>query len=248
MGNRRAPIVAAALLVGGVASLAVWGYLGRVERAAFEGARLDRVFVVKSEIRQGTPADRAMAEGRIGADRVPSKFRPTNAVTDLEAIRGKIASTNLLAGQILADEYFSRASGGSAFAQQIPDGQVAISVQVEPVRGVANLVRPGDRVNIMVVTADSTKTLFQNVDVIAVGAQARTPSGDGPPPTTPPDDKSNLVTFAVPLPAAQKIALAASTAGGGSLYLTLVPPENRTTAVPPLTAANLFQGSPDPYL
>ncbi|HEX2043416.1 MAG TPA: Flp pilus assembly protein CpaB [Acidimicrobiales bacterium] len=247
MGNRRAPIVVAALLVGGVAALAVWGYLGRVERAAFEGARLARVFVVKSEIRQGTPADRAMAEGRIGADTVPSKFRPTNAVTDLEAIRGKTASTNLLAGQILAQEYFSATRGGSAFAQQIPDGQVAISVQVEPVRGVANLVRPGDRVNIMVVTADSTKTLFQNVDVIAVGGQAVAPSGD-PPPTSPPDDKSNLVTFAVPLPAAQKIALAASTAGGGSLYLTLVPPDNRTTVAPPLTAANLFQGPPDPYL
>lgn len=248
MRSRRAPIVLAALGVGGVAAFAVWAYLGRVERDAFDGARLEGVFVVRDEIRQGTPADRAIAEGRISADRVPSKFRPENAITDLGAIRGKIASANLLPGQIVAGEYFGQDKGGSTFAKQIPDGQVAISVKVEPVRGVAKLVRPGDRVNILVVAGDTSKTLFQNVDVIAVGDGTVTPSGDAPQETAPDDEDSNLVTFAVPLPAAQKIALAASAASGGNLYLTLVPPENPTLAVPPLSAANLFQGPPDPYL
>jgi pilus assembly protein CpaB len=239
-------MVLAALAVGGAAALAVWAYLDRVEERAFQGARLEPVFVASQDIKQGTPADRAIAEGGIRADRVPAKFRPKDAITDLDVIRGQVASTHLLAGQILAQEYFGRAKGGSAFAQQIPHGQVAISVQVEPVRGVANLVRPGDRVNILVVTADGTKTLFQNVNVIAVGGTT-TSSGDRAGHTTAGGGDGSLVTFAVPLPAAQKIALAAANGSGESLYLTLVPPENPTVAVPPLTAANLFQGSPDPY-
>ncbi len=248
MANRRAPIVLAALAVGGAAAFGVWAYLGTVEREAFDGARLARVFVVKSEIRQGTPADRAIAEGRIATDRVPTKFRPQNAITDLQAIRGKVASTSLLAGQILAEEYFANSGGGSPLARAIPDGQVAISVKVQPVRGVARLVRPGDRVNILVVTGDTSKTLFQNVDVLAVGNGTVSPSGEASGQAAPTGEDSDLVTFAVPLPAAQKIALAAATGDGGNLYLTLVPPENETTAVPPVNVANLFQGSPDPYL
>lgn len=245
MGNRRTPIVLTALVIGGAAALAVWAYLQNVDERAFEGARLVPVFVASNDIKQGTSADRAIAEGRISADRVPAKFRPKNAITDLEVIRGKVASTHLLPGQILAQEYFGRAKGGSTFAQQIPEGQVAVSVQVEPVRGVANLVQPGDRVNILVVTAGDTKTLFQNVNVIAVGGTAT--SGVGAGNTAAGGGDTGLVTFAVPLPAAQKIALAAANESGQSLYLTLVPPENPTVVVPPLTAANLFQGSPDPY-
>ena len=244
MGKRRTPIVLAALAAGSVAALGVWAYLGSVEHRAFHGARLLPVLVAKGEIKQGTPADRAIAEGRISTDRVPSKFRPQNAITELEAIRGKVAATNLLAGQILAQEYFAGARAGSAFAQQIPEGQVAISVQVEPVRGVANFVRPGDRVDILVVTGEGTRTLFQSVHVIAVGSGTAAPSGDSKESASPAD--SDLVTFAVPLPAAQKIAMAASNPPG-SLYLTLVPPQNTTAAVPPLTPGNLFQGSADPY-
>ena len=246
MGNGRTVVAVAAVVVGGLAALAVWAYLDGVEERAFEGARLVEVFVVKDDIRQGTPADEIIAQGRVGAERVPAKLRPQDAVTELEAIRGKVAATNLLAGQILGQRYFAESKAGSAFAQQIPKGQVAISVEVEAVRGVANLVRPGDRVNILVVTPEGTQTLFQNVHVIAVGAGVPAGADDSGGDGGTSDGSDGLVTFAVPLPAAQKIALAASDPPG-ALYLTLVPPDNDPVAVPPLAAGSLFQGSPDPY-
>jgi pilus assembly protein CpaB len=245
VGNRGGRSVLAAVLVGAVAAVAIWAYLRQLEDRAFEGARLTEVFVVTSDIRQGTLADEAIAEGRIAPDRIPSKFRPANAIRDLAAIRGHVASTHLLSGQIVSQAYFG-ARAGSPFAQQIPQGQVAISVEVDQVHGVANLVRPGDRVNILVVTGDGVKTLFQNVDVIAVGKATAYADGNGHQ-EPPAGEASGLVTFAVPLPAAQKIALAATTTPAGGLYLTLVPPENPTAPVPPLTAANLFQGPLTPY-
>ncbi len=249
MGNRRTPTVLAALGLGAVAAIAIWAYLGGVEERAFQGARLASVFVVKDDIRQGTAADRAISEGRIVTDQIPAKFRPPNAINDLELIRGKVAATNLLPGQIVSREYFSTARTASSFAPQIPEGQVAISVQVDRVHGVAHLVRPGDKVNIVVITPEGARTLFQNVDVIAIGASVPSVDGDGQQQATTPEE-NGLVTFAVPLAAAQKIALAASTASTtpeGGLYLTLVPPENQTVSVPPLTAGNLFQGSLTPY-
>ena len=246
MRSGRTPIALAAVVVGGLAALAAWAYLGRVEDRAFEGARLVGVFVVKDAIREGTPGDQLIAGGHIGADRVPAKFRPNGAITNLDSIRGKVAATSLVAGQILDQGYFTETTSGSEFAREIPEGQVAISVNVEPVRGVANLVRPGDRVNILVVTGEGTRTLFQNVHVVAVGQRAATASGASPAEGDTGSNDSGLVTFAVPLPAAQKIAFAASNPPG-SLYLTLVPPDNAAVAVPPLATAGLFQGSPDPY-
>ena len=246
MGKRRAPVVVAAVVIGAAAAVAVWSYLGQAEDRAFEGARLAPVFVVKATIRQGTTADQVIAEGRIGTDRIPSKFLPPNALTSLDAIRGKVAVTGMLAGQILSADYFASAKGSSVFAQKIPEGQVAISVQVDAVHGVANLVRPGDRVHILVVTPEGSKTLFQNVDVIAVGSDPATPSAPSQSGANPAQE-SGLVTFAVPLAAAQKIALAASTPGIGSLYLTLVPPDAPVVSVPPLNTGNLFQGGLSPY-
>lgn len=245
MGKRRAPVVVAAVVIGAAAAIAVWSYLGQAEERAFDGAQLRPVFVVKAPIRQGTAADLVIADGRIGTDRIPSKFLPPNALTNLETIRGKVTATGLLAGQILSVDYFAGAKASSVFAQKIPEGQVAISVQVDAVHGVANLVRPGDRVHILVVSPEGSKTLFQNVDVIAVGTDSSTAPSTGPRPATNAEE-NGLVTFAVPLAAAQKIALAASTPGG-SLYLTLVPPDAPVVAVPPLNAGNLFQGALSPY-
>lgn len=248
MGNRRAPIVLAALALGGVTALGVWAYLGSVEDRAFQGARLAQVFTVKGDIKEGTPADRAIADGLIGPQRIPVTFRPQGAIDDLESIRGKVAATNLLTGQIVARQFFG-AKTGTAFARQVPEGQVAISVRVDAQRGVANLVGPGDRVDILVVTPEGSKTLFQNVDVIAVGTATTSRSGDGTqemPPTAAGGQDAGLVTFAVPLPAAQKIALAALTTPEG-LYLALVAPENQPAPVSPLNAAGLFQGAVTPY-
>jgi len=232
------------ILAGLVAAVSVWAYLGGVQDRANDGARLVKVFVVKTDIPRGQSGDDALDRGLIDQESIAEKFRPRTALANIDLIRGKEAFANLATGTIIGEGLFvePRSTSGS-FARGIPNGQVAITVLVDAVHGVANLIVPGDKVNILVPAPDGMRTLFQNVDVIAVGTTTAPSFGDvalasGAAGT------SGLITFAVPPLAAERIALAA---GGGGLYLALVAPDNQAVPLPPVNAGALFQGTLSPY-
>jgi hypothetical protein len=102
---------------------------------------------------------------------------------------------------------------------------------------------PGDKVNIMTKAPDgSQRTLYQNVDVLFIGATAAPEAGSTAVVTNP---GSNLITFAVPQEAAQRIVFASTSEAG--IYLTLVPPDNQPTNPAPINGGNLFTGGATPY-
>ncbi len=237
-------ILVASTVAGVIAAVAVWAYLGGVQQRANDDARLVKVFVLKEAVARGTTGDQAIDRGLIDEESISEKLRPKAALADVSVIRGKVAAANLVAGQILGDGFFVEPRAvTTSFAQRIPSGQVAISIQVDSVRGVANLIAPGDRVNLLVPSPEGMRTLFQNVDVIAVGQTPAPGPGETPPPA---GAGSGLITFSVPPLAAERIAQAASTVGAG-LYLALVAPDNQPVPLPPISPGTLFQGTLSPY-
>jgi pilus assembly protein CpaB len=249
LGARRVAVLLVALTTGAVAALAAWSYVAGAERRAYGDVQLVKVLVVKGVIPRGVAGERAAAEGMIGVDEIPKRFRPATSVTSVAELQGKVAVSPLSPGQIVVHGAFVDASRAASFAASIPAGQVAITIQVNEVRGVARLIAPGDRVNILVVSGEAVRPLFQNVNVIAVGQTPPSPLGE----TTADAEKASetqdrsLVTLAVPLLAAERIAMAVASAGEDGLFLTLVPPENEPVAVPPVNAGNLYQGPLSPY-
>lgn len=245
MGQRRTLIVAVALVLAAVSALAAYAWLSGVEERAFEEAELVEVFRVTRDIPKGLPGEQAI-DCCIEASRSPRKFRPTTAIVDLDSIRGRVALTPLPANTIVIEGMFvDPRQAQVTFAQGIPAGNVAISVSVDEVRGVANLLVPGDRVNVLVSDGSSMRTLYQNVEIIAVGSTAAPRPGEAPPPEgQAPEGDRGLITFAVPPEAAARIALAAQQSG---LYLTLVPPDNPAIPVPPIGPGNLFNDDLTPY-
>lgn len=250
MGSRRTAIVVA-VVVGALGAAGTWAYLAGAERRAYGDAQLVRVLVVEKAIPRGFPGERAVDEGMIRADEIPREFRPATSVTRVDAFRGKVAASPLAAGQILVEGSFADPAAEGSFASRIPDGQVAITVKADEVRGVAHLIAPGDRVNILLATAEGVRPLYQNVNVIAVGRTGVHRPGDAAAADADPDaDESSdvgLVTLAVPLVAAERIALAVATAGDDGLFLTLSPPNAQPVPVPTVTAGTLFQGPLSPY-
>lgn len=227
-----------AVLVAAIAAFANYAYLSSVQDRAYDDAERLKVFVVGKDIPKGTPGEQALQEEFIRADEIPREFRPGTAITATTSIRAKVALTNLSAGQVVVDGMFVNPSEvpGITFSERIPAGHVAITVQVDQVRGVAGLLVPGDQVNILVKAADgSERYLFQNVPIIAIGTTAAPQIGDAAPAVNP---GSGLVTFSVTPDAAAKIALASS----NDLYLALVPRDNTPGQIPPATPDNLFQG------
>jgi pilus assembly protein CpaB len=243
--NRRTAILVLSLLIGAIAALFAYMYVNSAHDSAFKGARLVPVLVVKGSVAKGTRGDDVLAKELVRSDSIPEKYRPAAAVLDTERIRGKVAIAHVAAGQVLVDGMFvDPVVAQETAAKRIPAGQVAVTIQVDLVRGVAGLITPGDQVNIIASPPDgSQRTLFENVNVLYIGNIAAPEPGATP--AAPPDVPSNLITFAVPQLAAEKIVFASKQEGG--VYLTLVPPGNPPAAVPPVNGSNLFTGGPTPY-
>jgi pilus assembly protein CpaB len=238
VARRRIVIIAVAALAGLLAASAAYAYLQGADARAYNGAQLVQVFKVAKDIPKGMGGDEAIAREFVRADKVPTEFRPGSALTDLGALKGKVSLTNLTANQVVVDGMFvdPRVAQVTA-AQRIPAGNVAITVSTDAVHGVANLLVPGDKVNVLVKTDGAQRTLLQNVPVLFIGSTAAPEAGDTAQVINP---GSDLITFAVPAAEANRIAYASQEPGG--LYLTLVPPDNQPVDMPAVNGGNLFNG------
>lgn len=230
-----------AVILAAVAGATTFLYVRGVEARAFGQAELVEVFVVTKSVPKGLPGEQAIGEF-VKASRIPRKFRPATALTDPTSINGKVALTELSVNTVLVEgQFVDPRQAQVTFSQRIPAGHVAITVSVDQVRGVAGLLVPGDKVNILVAEGGTQRVLFQNVNVIAIGTTAAPQAGETAAVANP---GSGLITFAVPPEAASRIAYASQQ--GGGIYLTLVPLDNQPAPVPPVNAGNLFGGALTP--
>jgi pilus assembly protein CpaB len=234
-------IVVAALVLAALAAASTFVYVRGIETRAFNDAQLVEVFVVTKDIPKDTPGEQA-AGGYVKKSRIPLKFRPATALTTIQALAGKVALTKLSVNTVLVEgQFVDPRQAQVTFSQKIDAGKVAITVSVDQVRGVAGLLVPGDKVNILVADNGAQRVLFQNVEIIAIGATAAPQPGETQAVSNP---GSGLITFQVPPDAATKIAYAAQQ--GGGLYLTLVPKDNQPVQIPPVNGTNLFTGGLTP--
>ncbi|MDP9442368.1 MAG: Flp pilus assembly protein CpaB [Actinomycetota bacterium] len=241
MGSRRTLFVVVAVVLAALAAGMTFLYVRGIEARAFNEAELVEVFVVTKGVPKGFPGEQAIGD-YVVASRIPRKFRPATALTDPTSINGKVAVTELSVNTVLVEgQFVDPRQAQVTFSQRIPAGQVAITVSVDQVRGVAGLLVPGDKVNILVADGGTQRVLFQNVNVIAIGTTAAPQAGETAAVANP---GSGLITFAVPPEAASRIAFA--TQQGGGIYLTLVPLDNQPAPVPPVNAGNLFGGALTP--
>ncbi len=233
-------IIVAALALAAVAFIGNVLYLNKVKEAAYDDAQLVKVYVVKQPIPKGLAGEQAISQDYVRVGEMPQEYRPGSAVSNIDDIKNKVAINALSPGQVVVDGQFVDPNVAQVtFAQQVPAGQVAISISVDQVHGVAGLLLPGDKVNILVSTTDRNdekrkimNVMYQNVNILAIGTKTAPQAGavakeesETATQTTAAD--SGLITFSVPLEAAQRIALAHTGAdGGSSIYLALVSPDN----------------------
>jgi pilus assembly protein CpaB len=245
VSSRRTLILIAAVLVGAIAAFALYTYVGGIEDEANDNAERVKIFKIVGDIPKGTFGDEAFARGLIEEDVIAKEYRPATAITTPAQIDGLVAISDLPANQVVvSNQFVSQAESLSTFSSLLKNNEVAITISIDQVRGVAGLLVPGDFVNMMVVgtaqdAADTVYTqparyLFQKVQILAVGQTRKLEPGetantnpDGTPVTS---ASSGMLTFALPAVAAQQIA----SVEGGSFYLTLVPKDYQPTPLEPL--------------
>ncbi|MFD7921616.1 Flp pilus assembly protein CpaB [Streptomyces sp. NPDC059740] len=163
---------------------------------------------------------------------IPKRWLPSTAVTDLDAVRGKIAVTELHKGSLLQDDMV-------VARPALKPGQQEIAIMIDASTGVAGKITPGSRVNIYATfegkrTEDEpvSKVIVADAHVLAVG---KLTSLD----TAPPEDtgssarrtgESVPITFALDTKDAQRVAYAESFAT--HVRLALVAPGGSDTIAP----------------
>jgi pilus assembly protein CpaB len=240
VASRRVLILVAAVVIAAVAGFGAFNYLSTVQDRANKNAVLVKVYVVSKDIPKALGGDQALSGSYIKADKIQAKFRPTTAITNLDTIRGMVALTDLSANQVLVTGQFVEPRVAQLTnSQRIPKNRVAVTITIDQVRGVAGLLVPGDKVDLMVINPQDQKytLLYQNAEILFIGSQAAPQPGETQAATNP---GSNLITFSVPPQAAAKIAMVASQQTY-QLYMTLVPPDNAPSNVPPVGPSDLFQ-------
>ncbi len=278
MSSRRTLILIAAIAVGALAAFAIFNYVGGIEDRANEDVERVRVFRVTQDIPQGMYGSEACEAGYIDQDAlIPQEFLPPTAVIECDTIGAKQAVASIAANQVLVENMFVDARNSHITnARRIETGRVAITVQVDDVRGVAGLVVPGDFVNMMALPAAGE----------GCGAEGETPEGEAP--AEAPTGAAALfcspavmvyqgvqVLFVdrspIPLPGEQvaagtdgtdpsaildtglltlsvppAAAQVIASVGSDQWYLTLVPPDYTPTALPALDPAPALLPGQDP--
>ena len=254
MSSRRTLILIAAVLVGAVAAYALWTYVGGIEDEANDNAERVQIFKIVQDIPKGTFGDEAFLQGYIEEDDIAAEYRPATAITDPSQIDGLVAISDLAANQVVVtNQFVTQQDSLSTFSQLLKNNEVAVTISVDQIRGVAGLLVPGDFVNLLVTGAapaeeggggegqggadvftQPSRYLYQKVQILAVGQTRKLEPGetaatnaDG---TAADTASSGLITFVVPADAAQRIA----SVSGASIYLTLVAKDYQPTAIPPL--------------
>lgn len=120
-----------------------------------------------------------IAEDMVKAVDVSSNLVPSGALTDKNAVVGKKASTTILSGDVITARKLSQRAGG--FVGLIPEGMRAVSFSVNDVTGVSGFAKPGDKVDILLVTSRegvdriTSKILLKDVLILAVNKSSGQP-------------------------------------------------------------------------
>lgn len=120
-----------------------------------------------------------ITEDMLKAVDVSSDLVPSGALTDKNAVVGKKAGTTIFSGDVITTRKLSQKAGG--FVGLIPDGMRAVSFSVNDVTGVSGFAKPGDKVDILLVTSRegmdriTSKILLKDVLILAVNKSSGAP-------------------------------------------------------------------------
>ncbi|MCL4292955.1 MAG: Flp pilus assembly protein CpaB [Acidimicrobiia bacterium] len=222
MKNRRFAGLAAALLMAAVGTFALMAYVQSAKDKAVAGERMVTVLVAKEKIAQGTPVSKLGAA--VKRTEVPAKVRAEGAVTSLDSLKGRVAATDLLAGEQIVAARFVTPDQARSGSVDVPSKLLQVSVALSAERMVGGTVAPGDTVAVFAsfapdVSPYMTHLTLHKVLVTAV-AYGKAPEGgddkeddekkgstDDTPSVAP--EGNLIVTFALDAPSAEKLVFAA---------------------------------------
>lgn len=191
------------LLLCGLAAILVFLIIYFILSAVFSDKKEEKpvaaAMVPVIEASRDIEPQTVITEDMVKAVEVSSNMVPSGALTDKNAVVGKKAGTTIFSGDMITARKLSQKAGG--FVGLIPDGMRAVSFSVNDVTGVSGFAKPGDKVDILLVTSRegmdriTSKILLKDVLILAVNKSSGTPQ---PQPQKTDKDGKNLPDGSAP--------------------------------------------------
>jgi pilus assembly protein CpaB len=247
---RRLLAAFAALLLLVVGSVVLLSYVHGADARALAGVRTVEVLVAVKRIPEGTSGD--ALDGLVRRELVPVKTAVSGRVVNLSSLSGRVATIDLLPGEQLLFNRFSRPADLKAPGTvEVPKGFQEVSVLLEPQRAVGGRLAAGDTVGVYLsqVLQDGTpqtSSVLHRVLVTQVqgapAAPAQDDSGSGTETAASSAPAANLmITLAVLAKDAESVVFGSE---HGTLWLTLEPRGADTSGTRVLDSGSIYTGVP----
>ena len=243
--DRRRILLVAAVLVAAMGAALVFLYVKGADTRAEQ--RFDTVDVLRatSLIEPGESVEDAQAAGKLALQSVAQDQLLDGYQSTTDDLAGSVALAPIYPGeQIIAAKFGSSASTQSSL--QIPDGKMAVSVNLTDPARVAGFVNPGSDVSIFLSSTDPatgaqfTRLLMDRVTILGVGSTTpvSTTKTDETGASTTEQLPRTLLTLALEQNQAERVLYAATI---GELSFGLLTEDSTVTPGPATTFDTLFK-------
>ena len=233
--SRRGTAVLAGL-AGLLAVGLVLAYVSHYRASVESSAQPVTVLTAKKAIAKGTSGDVILSRGLFETQQLRGEEAATGAYVNPAALQGRVATTDIYAGEQLTEADFGATS--SALSTKLSGRQRAVALPFDQARGLIGNVEAGDHVDVVVgfnqtnvtsgISTPVARVVLQNIPVLAV---------EKPDTATASGRSANVTLQATDLQAAQ-LAYASD---NGKLWLVLRPRIGAPrVASPVITAVSLL--------
>ncbi|MCP2243584.1 Flp pilus assembly protein CpaB [Lentzea aerocolonigenes] len=144
--KRRLLTIGLTLLLAAVGTISVLLYVRNADARALAGKRAVPVVVAQKRVPAGTTAGAALRNGLLRLEKMPAETVPQNALGEIGAdVTELVATADVQAGQLLLKPMFAAAKPASS-GLPIPEGKVAVSIELGAPQRVAGYVKAGSQI------------------------------------------------------------------------------------------------------
>jgi pilus assembly protein CpaB len=178
MDRKGIALLLIAMILAAAAGGGVYLYLKGMPAAQAEGPKTVPVVVALKDMSFGT----TLEEGHLRLVDFPESSIPAGSYTSLDSVLNQTTKVFVVAGEPILASKLSAIGGG--LSVRVPPTMRAMSLKVNDVTGVSGFVLPGDRVDVVVTVENLggtniavTKTVLQDLEVLAAGVKTETRGG-----------------------------------------------------------------------
>ncbi len=151
-----------AIILGVVAVVAVIAYINNIRVTVEEDVEKVEVLIAAQNIPKETAVEILISSEAVVLEEIPRKYLADGVLISLDEYKGYVVASPINKGEQITSTRFIRPEDiGMAF--NIPDDMLAISIPINEIIGVSNLINVGDKVNV-IATFEPSETQVEAIE------------------------------------------------------------------------------------